>query len=74
MAVVGEGRAATGFAIASAIPSLRSGQCRRFASLTAALRIPHATHPLPLSFEKERGDTNNFLLLFPLSNSIREGE
>ena len=49
MAVVGEGRAATGFAIASAIPSLRSGQCRRFASLTAALRIPHAiSHQLSL--------------------------
>jgi hypothetical protein len=42
LAVVCSGRAATGFAAASAIPSLRSGQCRRFASLTAALRIPHA--------------------------------
>jgi hypothetical protein len=84
MAVVGKGRAATGFAIASAILvaflflcyryfqsfdatlvisisfTMATRQCRRFASLTAALRIPHATHPLPLSFEKERGDTNNF--------------
>jgi hypothetical protein len=33
------------------------------------------THPLPFSFEKEKGDTKNFLIqLFPLSNSIREGE
>jgi hypothetical protein len=40
--------------IISFTPTTR--QCRRFASLTAALRIPHATHPLPLSFEKERGD------------------
>jgi hypothetical protein len=74
VAVDGSGRAATGFAIASAIPSLRSGQCRRFASLTAALRIPHATHPYPLSFEKREGRyVLLYLLLFPLSNSIREG-
>jgi hypothetical protein len=31
--------------------------------------------PHPLSFSKEKGDTKNFFIqLFPLSNSIREGE
>jgi hypothetical protein len=49
MAVVCSGRAATGFAIASVIPSsLRSsGQYR-----LRRLRIPHATHLLPLSLKK----------------------
>jgi hypothetical protein len=33
------------------------------------------THPHPFSFEKEKGDMKtSFFQLFPLSNSIREGE
>jgi hypothetical protein len=33
------------------------------------------THPLSFSFEKEKGDTKNFLIqFFPFSNSIRERE
>jgi len=54
LAVARSGRAASGFAIASVIPSsLRSsGQYRQLASLAAALRIPHATHPHPLSLKK----------------------
>jgi len=31
-------------------------------------------HPLPLSFEKEKAIQIIFFLLFPLSNSVREGE
>jgi len=49
--------------------SLRYAQgsaAARFARRT--LRIPHATHPLPLSFEKERGDTK--VVLFNCSPSL----
>jgi hypothetical protein len=97
--VVGSGRAATGFAIASAILVtflffcyryfqsfnailvvsisfiMATRQCRRLASLTAALHIPHATPPHPLSFEKERGDVKVVLFnCFPSLIQLERGE
>jgi hypothetical protein len=121
--VVGSGRAATGFAIASAILVaflffcyryfqsfnailvvsisfiMATRQCRRLASLAAALHIPHAifhqlslvaihikplrglteftfpcSPPSPFFFKREGRCVLFYLLLFPLSNSVREGE
>jgi len=68
------GEVASGFALRNdALKRRRGSAAARFARRT--LRIPHATHPLPLSFSKERGDTK--VVLFncsPSLNSVREGE
>jgi len=68
------GEVASGFALRNdALKRRRGSAAARFARRT--LRIPHATHPLPLSFEKREGRyVLLYLLLFPLSNSVREGE